>query len=247
MPSVFLSPSTQEWNQYLTGGNEEMYMNLLADRMEPYLLASGISFTRNDPGRNVAGAIADSNAGNYDVHLALHTNAGGGEFAGRLRGVDIYYSPFSDASRRLATIIANNMGEVYPNPEKSRALPSTSLGELNRTRAVAVLAELGYHDNPEDEAWIKNNLSAIARNLVESLTDYFGIPFVEPEAVRHGVVVTAGTGLNVRSYPSMNGGIIGSLPSGTAVTIYGQTGNWYVIKHQNQTGYVNSQFVRVEN
>lgn len=71
MPKIFLSPSTQEWNEYVTGGTEEQYMNLLADRMEPYLRSSGISYVRNDPARNVNGAIADSNAGNYDVHLAL--------------------------------------------------------------------------------------------------------------------------------------------------------------------------------
>ena len=75
MPKVFLSPSTQEWNQYATEGNEELYMNLLADRIEPYLRSSGISFVRNDPARNVAGAIYDSNLSYYDVHLALHTNA----------------------------------------------------------------------------------------------------------------------------------------------------------------------------
>ena len=60
MPKIFLSPSTQEWNQYVTGGNEEEYMNLLADRMEPYLRSSGITYVRNDPSRNVVGAISDS-------------------------------------------------------------------------------------------------------------------------------------------------------------------------------------------
>ena len=58
MPKVFLSPSTQEWNPYIDGGNEEQYMNLIADRMEPYLRSSGITYVRNDPDRNVAGAIA---------------------------------------------------------------------------------------------------------------------------------------------------------------------------------------------
>ena len=57
----FCSPSAQEWNPYVDGGTEEQYMNLLADAMEPYLKASGIAFVRNDPDRNVAGAIADSN------------------------------------------------------------------------------------------------------------------------------------------------------------------------------------------
>ena len=41
MPSIYLSPSTQEWNPYVTGGTEEYYMNLVADAMEPYLRASG--------------------------------------------------------------------------------------------------------------------------------------------------------------------------------------------------------------
>ena len=44
MPNVFLSPSTQEWNKYATEGNEEQYMNLLADLMEPYLLSSGAAY-----------------------------------------------------------------------------------------------------------------------------------------------------------------------------------------------------------
>ena len=31
MPCIYLSPSTQEGNRYVTGGTEEYYMNLLAD------------------------------------------------------------------------------------------------------------------------------------------------------------------------------------------------------------------------
>ena len=49
MPTLFLSPSTQEYNPYIDGGNEEYYMNLIADAMEPYLTASGIEYVRNDP------------------------------------------------------------------------------------------------------------------------------------------------------------------------------------------------------
>ena len=36
MPRIYLSPSTQEFNPYVSGdGNEEQYMNLIADAMEP--------------------------------------------------------------------------------------------------------------------------------------------------------------------------------------------------------------------
>ncbi len=245
MPRVFLSPSTQEWNKYVTGGNEEQYMNMLADLMEPYMLASGISFTRNDPARNVNGAIQDSNNGWYDVHLALHTNAGGGQYAGVTRGIEVYYSPYSDYSRRLATIIANNMETIYPIPSKVSTIPTTSLAEVTRTRAVAVLAELGYHDNYEDEAWIKNNLEAIARTMVQSLCDYFGIPFVEPSAVRTGTVRTDGSNLNIRRYPSADSTIIGKIPNGAQVNIYGETDNWYVVKYNETTGYSAMDFITV--
>ncbi len=249
MPIVFLSPSTQEFNKYVTEGNEELYMNMLADRMEPYLRSSGIKYVRNDPYRTASGAIADSNSGYYDVHLALHTNAGGGDFAGKLRGIDIYYSPYNEDSERLAIIIANNLENIYPIPSKSRALPTYSLGEVLRTKATAVLAELGYHDNIEDELWIRNNLNAMAKNLVQSLCDFFGIPFIEAGAVKQGVVITENSGLNIRSYPSLEGRIIGSVPQNTVIniygTFYGNAGNWYVINYNGIVGYVSADFVAV--
>ncbi|MBR4626374.1 MAG: SH3 domain-containing protein [Ruminococcus sp.] len=243
MPKVFLSPSTQEWNEYATSGNEELYMNLLADRMEPYLRSSGIVFVRNDPARGFAGAIKDSNSAYYDVHLALHSNAAPESLSGRLRGIDIYFAPASGSSEKLANIIANNLKSIYPLPDKVRAVPTYTLGEVLNTKAVAVLAEIGYHDNFADEAWIKNNLETIAKILVRSLCDYFGIPFVPAGPVRWGTVVTDGSNLNIRSYPSMSGKVIGSLPNGTSVMINGMTGSWYVVSYNGVTGYSSSEFI----
>lgn len=243
MPKIFLSPSTQEWNKYATEGNEELYMNLLADKMEPYLRSSGIAFVRNDPDRNVQGAIADSNANYYDVHLALHSNAAPERLSGRLRGIDIYFAPKSADSERLANIIANNLEEIYPIPEKSRAIPTNSLGEVLRTKAVAVLCELGYHDNLSDEAWLKNNLDAIAENLVRSLCDYFGIPFILPAPVFYGMVNTNGSNLNIRNYPSLDGEVIGKIPDNAAVLITGTLPDWYVVSYNGIIGYSSSDYI----
>lgn len=180
MPSIYLSPSTQEFNPYIIGGNEEYYMNLIADAMEPYLYASGIDFTRNTPDMTAASSIAASNAGNYDLHLALHSNAtAAGD--GRARGTDVYYYPTSVQGKRAAEIIANNLKLIYPNPELVKTVPTTSIGEVRRTRAPAVLIEYAYHDNYADATWIRDNIEAIAANTVVSLTDFFGIPFVVPQ------------------------------------------------------------------
>ena len=57
--------------------------------MEPYLLSSGIAFTRNDPEQTLSQVIAQSNAGDYDLHLALHSNAAGEANAGQVRGTEM--------------------------------------------------------------------------------------------------------------------------------------------------------------
>ena len=153
MPNLFLSPSVQEYNPYINGlGSEEYYMNLVADAMEPYLISCGISFTRNDPDDTLQQAIALSNAGNYDFHLALHSNAAPPALAGQLQGCDIYYYATSTQGARAAKIFAENLKVI----------------------------ELAYHDNAEDAFWIIDNIQLIARTLVLALTEYFGIPFVEP-------------------------------------------------------------------
>lgn len=178
MPTIYLSPSTQEFNNYLNGGTEEQYMNLLADYMQPYLLSNGIDVVRNSPDMTAASSIRQSNEGNYDLHLApslKRRSRISGRSAARSRRLLL---PRSGNGHIAAETIAENLKTIYPNPELVNAVPTTSIGEVRRTKAPAVLIELAYHDNPIDEAWIKNNLEEIAINIVQSLTQYFGIPFI---------------------------------------------------------------------
>ncbi len=179
MPSVFLSPSLQEWNPYVNGGSEEYYMNLVADAIEPYLRAAGISFDRNTPTQTLSQAIAQSNAGKYDLHLAIHSNAAGTGNSGKVRGTDVYYYPTSTGGKRAAEIIAENYRDIYPLPDRVRTVASTSLAELKRTKAPAVLIETAYHDNLADAEWIQENIGAIGRNLAQSIAQFLGVPFVD--------------------------------------------------------------------
>lgn len=179
MPSVFLSPSLQEWNPYVNGGNEEYFMNLIADAVEPYLTASGIGFGRNSPSQTLSQAIAQSNAGNYDLHLAIHSNAAGEQNSGKVRGTDVYYYPTSAHGKRAAEIIAENYRDIYPLPDRVKTVASTNLAELRRTKAPAVLIETAYHDNLADAEWIQENIGAIGRNLARSIAEFLGVPFVD--------------------------------------------------------------------
>ena len=180
MSKIYLSPSVQEYNKYLNGGDEEYHMNLIADAMEPYLEASGIDFDRNDSSKPVSQAIADSNEGNYDLHLAIHSNAAPEGLKGDLSGVDIYYSPVSYLGKLFADMLAENYKKIYYDSDKVKVVPTTSLGEIRRTKAPAVLIETAYHDNAEDEAWLKENIDNIAEVLAETVAEFFNLPFVMP-------------------------------------------------------------------
>ncbi len=243
MPKLFLSPSTQEFNPYITTGNEEYWMNQLADRMEPYLLASGIEVTRNDPLQNAAAAIRQSNEGSYDFHLALHSNAAPVGAEGAYRGIDIYYYPGSANSLRMAEILVDNLKPIYPLPDRVQALPTVNIGEVRRTVAPAVLAELGYHDNREDAMWIENNLDAIAKALSLGVTEYFGVPFLEPAPARQGRVSVQWGRLNIRELPTTDSPILTQAENGDPLTILGESGNWYAVRYKDLVGYANAAYV----
>ena len=243
MPTIYLSPSTQEFNPYSGGGNEEYYMNLIADAMEPYLAASGIQFVRNTPEMTAASSIAASNSGVYDLDLALHSNAtASGD--GAARGSEVYYFPSSGSGKRFADILAENLQTIYPLPDMVKTVPTTSLGEVARVKAPGVLVEVAYHDNPQDANWIRNNIDLIAKTIVLSLTEYFGIPFNMPTPITVASVATTGGNLNVRTRPSLDAFIVGRIPNGSEVTVYATLPDWKLVGYNGIVGYVSSRFIQ---
>ena len=247
MPNIFLSPSTQEYNLYANGGgSEEYYMNLLADAMEPLLLANGIQFGRNDPSGTAADAIRLGNQGNYDLYLALHSNASGPGSEGRNRGIIAFYYPGSANGQRAAELFAQALRQIYPLPQQVTTRSTTTLGEVRQPHCPAVLLEIGYHDNFADARWIEGNREAIARQLGRSLTEFFGLPFIEPMETRYGTVtLSSGGPVNLRAYPSSQGQVIAQIPNGATVTVYGQREGWYVVRYEDAVGYASSAFIRV--
>lgn len=247
MPNIYLSPSTQEYNPYITGsGSEEYWMNRIADAMEPYLRANTIRFTRNTPEMTAASSIAQAARGSYNFYLALHSNASGdGSSEGRQRGIIAFYYPTSTNGRRAADIFVKNLKEIYPLPQLVTARVTTALGEVRQPKMPSVLLEIGYHDNTADARWIEENVQPIAENLSRSMTEYFALPFLYPTTPRTGTVITEESALNVRAYPSMSGQVVGSVPREAQLTVYGQYDGWYSMAYGNLAGYVRSEYVRV--
>jgi N-acetylmuramoyl-L-alanine amidase len=180
---VYLSPSTQENNVGVSGyGTEENRMNQLCDLVITYLKKGqgDITIYRNKPNMTLAQVAIDSNNNNVDVHVALHSNAGGGD------GTESYYfggNPPSPESKHLATMLYNAVAPLTvaaDNGVKSdRTLYSTGLYELGHTKAVAALTEIMYHDNVSDVNDYYTKMDQIAKAIAKAIYDYFGISYNE--------------------------------------------------------------------
>lgn len=245
MPRIYLSPSTQESNFYITGsGSEEYNMNLLADALEPYLYANAISFVRNRPDMTARSSIAEANRiGGFDYYLALHSNAAGAGNEGNVRGILVFYYPTSTKGEYGASLFAAQLREVYPLPNLVRTEPTTTLGEVRQPQFPSNLIEIGYHDNAEDALWVENNMDLIAQALARALCDYFGVPFLYPQEVRSGTVQTEGGALRLRNYPGLGGDVLASIPNGSAVTIYAQWQGWYTVGYNGVLGYASADYI----
>ena len=245
MSTVFLSPSLQEFNPYVTGnGSEADFMNRLADEIIPGLLLNGVGLSRSDRIGSVADAIEKSNAYRPDLHVALHSNASPEGMNGRMQGPEIYYYKDSAEGLRAAELIGAQLAQVYPFGDTVALIPTDDeLAELLRTKAPAAFVEVGYHDNPADAAWIESNLPAIANAINRGIADYLDIPFSDTEGARVGRVTLKDGSLNLRAAPSTNARVIGAHENSEIVVILRSVPNWYQVLTEDGTGYAAQQYM----
>lgn len=179
-PDVYLSPSLQEFNVgYGSYGTEEQRMNQLADVVQYELERHGLNVVRNRPEMSLAQAVQESNRVNPRVHVALHSNASAN---GQARGAEIYAHRFGGEGEKLARSIYEYLSALTPTDDLGVKEGYSTFGgqgmyELRRTVAPAVLAEVAFHDNPEDAQFIIDNIYELGQGIAKGVLGYFGIPY----------------------------------------------------------------------
>ena len=79
--------------------------------------------------------------------------------------------------------------------------------------------------------------------MVMALTQYFGVPFLEPEPILSATVDLNGGNLNIRARPSLDAPILGRAPDGAQVLVLGFWNGWYVIRYEKIEGYARSEYI----
>ena len=174
MTKVFLSPSDQDNNPVLGGGNEQQYAQARCARAAEILRAHGIEVkvsqagVGDDSGGFLA-SIAEGNAWGPDLYVADHTNAG----SGRNSGVQAYCYMPDPQSVRLGRCINARMDPIVPGGASIQ--DGGHLGEVNGSHATAVLMESGYHDNAADAPVIRSKTREMGEALAYGILDHLGI------------------------------------------------------------------------
>lgn len=178
LPRVYLSPSVQEGNFAVDGITEEDRMQALARDVAVLLRTAGIEVFLNDPSWTLAKIVADSNNRKPDLHVALHTNAGGGtgtetwsykttgtrssEFGQLLQGALVDALELTDRGVKDATIKGYRWADAYD------------------TDATAVLAELFFHDNAGDLARFNERREKVVYAIAGAICEWFGLAHPKP-------------------------------------------------------------------
>ena len=113
------------------------------------------------------------------IVLSNHINAGGGE------GAEVVYP-----LRSSPTLAKNILDEIGARGQIKRKIYQRVLPEnpskdyyyiMRETpNTTALLIEYGFIDNPRDQVKLQNNITNYAEGVVKAVSEYIGVPYVQP-------------------------------------------------------------------
>jgi len=175
MNRIYISPSTQQNNAGVGPfTTEENEMNPIADILIPLLNKDGrFTVKRNDPSMDDVYSIAeDSNKFGAEIHIAIHSNAGGGV------GTEVFaYGPKTN-SERLAQSLYNQIAPLSPGADRGVKYNPKLIEVGSNVNATAALIEIAFHDNLADATWIAYNHAMIAQALYKGVCDFYGYKYL---------------------------------------------------------------------
>ena len=171
---IYLSPSNQEDNTFITGNaNEGEVWNDIAARLFGCLEDYECHFMIADYDMRLEDRVEVAKEWGADVYVAMHSN--GYTTPNTVWGVEVYYDANKDDSadrRALATALLNELSSLFTN----RGLRAASyLKECRLPEMPSVIVECGYHDTVADANRILNNKDKIAQLYCNAIVSYLGL------------------------------------------------------------------------
>ena len=174
---IYLSPSSQPANLYSAGNtNEQIQCNRIAEYCKVALERCGFSVKKGPEGQHYKQNVTESNAWGADIHMPIHTNAGGG------RGPRVFVYKSVEANTKFAAPVLDALNEIVPVKAKNGLSAQPGLYECNASKGICVYVEAAFHDNAQEAQWIINNVEAIGEAICKGICSGTGVKYVAPKA-----------------------------------------------------------------
>lgn len=174
---IYLSPSDQTGNGYRgVNTNEAVQCRRIANATAKALERNGYTVKVGADGTTYQQRTADSNAWGADVHVPIHTNAGGGG------GTVVFCYPGRESNKYVKNVY-EAVAELSPgrSGKDYGVQAKTGLYEINQSKAPCVYIEVEFHDNPELAKWIVAHVEDAGEAICKGFCKADGKKYVGPD------------------------------------------------------------------
>ena len=232
------------------------------DAVIKYLRQRGVSVLDVTPGKmsqkaDLAYGINKAKEWGADMFFSIHFDNCYKSYEGAL-GTSVILRSLNNSMRDPAKRVNDHLVGLGFKRHGAGVIADTGLYELNHFNSSMII-EVCYVEATEDVATYRRvGADIVGKAIVEGLLD---VKIGDSSPVsntsntkttndsldgRIGVVATSGGNLNIRSLPSTEGSIIGSLPKGATVKLFKDKGNgWYEIYYGAHGGFVSKDYIRL--
>ena len=160
---IYLSPSSQVSNPYSAQGtNEQRQCNRIAEAAKVALERNGYEVKKAPEGQSYVQNVAESNAWGANIHMPIHTNAGGSS-----KGtMGLCYQGCT--TNKYMQGVYNAVAELTPWAD-SGIIVRNDLYEINSTRAMCVYMEMAFHDKADSAQWIIDNVVPLGEAIAKGM------------------------------------------------------------------------------
>lgn len=173
---IYLSPSAQPANNYAAGDtNEQAQCNRIAEAAKSALERCGFAVRKAPEGQGYKDSVAESNAWGADLHIPIHTNAGGGA------GTVVFVHGGTAKQMQYAKPIYDEVQTASPGTTDYGVRVNSGLYELGYTTATAVYIECEFHDRADLAAWIIEHTTELGEAIARGVCIGAGVTYIAPE------------------------------------------------------------------
>ena len=174
---IYVSPSSQSENLYAAGGtNEKEQCEKIAKACVAFLQKYGFDVkTRYNSDMYVR--VAESNAFNADLHIAIHTNATANHKV--TGGTSVLLYSLSGERKKAGSAVFDRLAPITPGSSAEKMMAYPGFYEIKNTKAIAVYCECEFHDTKDGANFIINNTTAIGEAIAKGVCDYYGVKVSE--------------------------------------------------------------------